>query len=71
MKHLIYLQMDIGYSGMVNEYLAAQGPLSDTCSDFWQVSMVLPCTVQVTSCQLCGFVTADGLVTNSMFVFSC
>jgi hypothetical protein len=23
---------------MVNEYLAAQGPLSDTCGDFWQVS---------------------------------
>ena len=37
-KPLIYLQMDIGYSGMMNEYLAAQGPLSDTCGDFWQVS---------------------------------
>jgi protein tyrosine phosphatase len=32
--------MDIGYSGMVNEYLAAQGPLSDTCGDFWQVSIL-------------------------------
>lgn len=34
---MILFQMDIGYSGMKNEYLAAQGPLSDTCGDFWQV----------------------------------
>ncbi|CAB4018924.1 Tyrosine- phosphatase non-receptor type 4 [Paramuricea clavata] len=32
-----HVQTDIGYSGMVNEYLAAQGPLSDTCGDFWQM----------------------------------
>ena len=29
--------MEIDYDGNVNEYLAAQGPLSDTCADFWQV----------------------------------
>ena len=32
--------MEIDCNGTVNEYVAAQGPLSDTCADFWQVRLV-------------------------------
>ena len=29
--------MEIPVSGIVNRYIAAQGPLPATCSDFWQM----------------------------------
>ena len=29
--------MEIPGSGMVNRYIAAQGPLPNTCTDFWQM----------------------------------
>ena len=30
--------MEIPGSGIINRYIAAQGPLPNTCTDFWQVS---------------------------------
>ena len=30
-------QMEIPGSGIVNRYIAAQGPLPATCTDFWQM----------------------------------
>ena len=32
-----YPQMEIPVSGIVNRYIAAQGPLPATCTDFWQM----------------------------------
>lgn len=29
--------MEIPTSGIVNRYIASQGPLPNTCSDFWQM----------------------------------
>ena len=32
--------MEIPSSGIVNRYIAAQGPLPNTCADFWQVRSI-------------------------------
>ncbi|XP_046328009.1 tyrosine-protein phosphatase non-receptor type 4-like isoform X13 [Haliotis rufescens] len=32
-----YVNMEIPGSGIVNRYIAAQGPLPNTCTDFWQM----------------------------------
>ncbi|XP_067946936.1 tyrosine-protein phosphatase non-receptor type 4-like isoform X2 [Watersipora subatra] len=32
-----YVNMEIPGSGMVNRYIAAQGPLPNTCADFWEL----------------------------------
>ncbi|CAG2191418.1 MEG [Mytilus edulis] len=32
-----YVNMEIPGSGIVNSYIAAQGPLPATCTDFWQM----------------------------------
>lgn len=32
-----YINMEIPITGIVNRYIAAQGPLSNTCADFWEM----------------------------------
>lgn len=32
-----FVQMEIPGSGIINRYIACQGPLAGTCSDFWQM----------------------------------
>ncbi|XP_076460431.1 tyrosine-protein phosphatase non-receptor type 4-like isoform X3 [Babylonia areolata] len=32
-----YVNMEIPGSGIINRYIAAQGPLPNTCTDFWQM----------------------------------
>ena len=39
--------MEIPGSGIVNRYIAAQGPLPNTCADFWQMIWEQQCTVVV------------------------
>ena len=41
------LQMEIPGSGIVNRYIAAQGPLPNTCADFWHMIWEQQCTVVV------------------------
>ncbi|KAG7171479.1 Tyrosine-protein phosphatase non-receptor type 4-like 3 [Homarus americanus] len=36
-----YVNMEIQGSGIINRYIASQGPLAGTCTDFWQ--MVVKC----------------------------
>lgn len=33
-------QMEIPARGVINRYIAAQGPLEKTCGDFWQVTFI-------------------------------
>ncbi|XP_075386359.1 tyrosine-protein phosphatase non-receptor type 4 isoform X3 [Tenrec ecaudatus] len=48
-----YINMEIPSSSIINQYIACQGPLPHTCSDFWQMtweqgsSMVVMLTTQV------------------------
>ncbi|XP_024142835.1 tyrosine-protein phosphatase non-receptor type 4 [Oryzias melastigma] len=48
-----YINMEIPASSLINRYIACQGPLPTTCSDFWQMtweqasSMVVMLTTQV------------------------
>ncbi|GFO25800.1 tyrosine-protein phosphatase non-receptor type 4 [Plakobranchus ocellatus] len=48
-----YVNMEIPGSGIVNRYIAAQGPLPNTCTDFWQMvweqqsSLVVMLTTEV------------------------
>ncbi|XP_031414348.1 tyrosine-protein phosphatase non-receptor type 4 isoform X2 [Clupea harengus] len=48
-----YINMEIPASGLINRYIACQGPLPNTCSHFWQMSweqgssMVVMLTTQV------------------------
>ena len=39
--------MEIQGSGIINRYIAAQGPLPNTCADFWQMIWEQQCTVVV------------------------
>ena len=32
-----YINMEVPGSGIVNRYIAAQGPLPNTCADFWEM----------------------------------
>ena len=32
-----YVNMEIPGSGIVNRYIACQGPLAGTCGDFWEM----------------------------------
>lgn len=34
----LFLQMDILSTGQIIRYIATQGPMQNTCIDFWQVS---------------------------------
>ena len=40
-------QMEIPGSGIVNRYIAAQGPLPNTCADFWQMVWEQQCRLVV------------------------
>ncbi|XP_050418197.1 tyrosine-protein phosphatase non-receptor type 4 isoform X4 [Patella vulgata] len=42
-----YVNMEIPGSGVVNRYIAAQGPLQNTCTDFWQMVWEQHCTLVV------------------------
>ncbi|KAM6970309.1 tyrosine-protein phosphatase non-receptor type 4 [Aplochiton taeniatus] len=48
-----YINMEISASSLINRYIACQGPLPNTCSDFWQMtweqgsSLVVMLTTQV------------------------
>ena len=39
-SHIDSFQMEIPARGVINRYIAAQGPLEKTCGDFWQVTFI-------------------------------
>ncbi|GAB1603054.1 tyrosine-protein phosphatase non-receptor type 4-like isoform X2 [Argonauta hians] len=42
-----FVNMEIPGSGIINRYIAAQGPLPNTCADFWQMVWEQHCTLVV------------------------
>lgn len=42
-----HVNMEIPTSGIVNRYIATQGPLPNTCADFWQMIWEQQCTLIV------------------------
>lgn len=65
--------MEIPSSSIINQYIACQGPLPHTCTDFWQMtweqgsSMVVMLTTQVER----GRVSHAGILNNAFFKVYC
>lgn len=79
---LSYSQMEIPASSLINRYIACQGPLPNTCPDFWQMtweqgsSLVVMLTTQVERGRVCislwhcncdGFILTKGLLSIYFF----
>ncbi len=81
---LSYSQMEIPASSLINRYIACQGPLPNTCPDFWQMaweqgsSLVVMLTTQVERGRVCislwncnryGFILTKELLLIYIFFF--
>ena len=42
-----YVNMEISSAGQVNRYIATQGPMQNTCIDFWQMVWEQDCSLIV------------------------